>query len=58
MEPAENGERFANDYDNILYEKTQFTVLKSGKFDFTIQFPTLKDARRVSDHVPVYVNIE
>jgi len=54
MEPK-GTEKFANDYDNFLVEKAQIKILKSGRIDFTKNFPTLKEARKVSDHLPVYL---
>jgi deoxyribonuclease-1-like protein len=58
MEPNEEGERFAHEYDNLFYEKSSFKILKSGRIDFTKRFETLKDARKVSDHVPVFVELK
>jgi len=52
-----NGEKFANEYDNIFVDRTQIKVQKSGRIDFTSSFPSLKEARKISDHVPVYAEI-
>jgi endonuclease/exonuclease/phosphatase family metal-dependent hydrolase len=54
IEPK-GSEKFANDYDNFLVEKAKIKVLKAGRIDFTTNFPTLKDARKVSDHLPVFL---
>lgn len=54
MEEQE-GEKFAHEYDNFIFEKDEFEVLKSGRIDFTSHFPNLQEARKVSDHLPVYI---
>jgi endonuclease/exonuclease/phosphatase family metal-dependent hydrolase len=54
MEPK-GSEKFANDYDNFLVEKAQIKILRAGRIDFTNNFPTLKEARKVSDHLPVFL---
>lgn len=51
-------EKFANEYDNVFYDSAKFKILKSGILDFTDKFPNLKEARKISDHVPVYVEVE
>ncbi len=52
-----NGETLANAYDNFIYEKKSFSVIKSGKIDFTRKFKTLKEAREMSDHLPIFIEI-
>ena len=54
MEEQE-GVKFAHEYDNFIFEKDEFTILKSGRIDFTSHFINLKEARKVSDHLPVYI---
>lgn len=56
MKPKK-GEKFAHDYDNIFYEKSDMICLHSGIMDFTNSFQTLKEARAISDHLPVYMNL-
>jgi deoxyribonuclease-1-like protein len=51
----QNGEKFAHEYDNFIFEKEAITVLKSGRIDFTSNFKNLQEARKVSDHLPVYI---
>lgn len=48
-------EKFAHEYDNFIIEKAEFTILASGRIDFTAHFPNLQEARKISDHLPVYV---
>jgi endonuclease/exonuclease/phosphatase family metal-dependent hydrolase len=48
---------FANEYDNIFYESTPLRVRQSGIMDFTRRFETLRAARRISDHVPLYADV-
>ena len=57
MEPK-GQEKFANAYDNFLYEKGRFDLLEAGRLDFTVYFSTLQEARKVSDHLPIYVLIK
>jgi len=40
--------------DNMFYNKSKITFLQSGVIHFYKIFPTLKAARCISDHVPVY----
>ncbi len=46
----------ASEYDNIFF-KSSFQVLKAGIVHFYRDFNTLKEARRISDHVPVYLQL-
>lgn len=50
----DEGNRLANPYDNILYDARRLRPLAAGAVDFTEVFPTLRDARALSDHLPVY----
>jgi deoxyribonuclease-1-like protein len=56
MEPAENGECLASEYDNLFYQPARVKVLKSGVLPFHKQFPSLRDARKLSDHLPVFAD--
>jgi len=47
----------ANEYDNIFYETTPFQTTRGGVLDFTPQFSSLKEARSLSDHLPVYADM-
>lgn len=48
----------ANEYDNIFVETGPLRSLRAGTRDFTDRFPSLKEARSLSDHVPVYAEVE
>lgn len=52
-----NGQTLANAYDNFFYEKKHINIIQSGKIDFTRKFNSLKEARLMSDHLPVYIEI-
>lgn len=48
----------ASEYDNIFYETVPLRNIRGGVLDFTPRFPTLKDARSLSDHLPVYADMQ
>lgn len=48
---------FANEYDNMFYETSPLRVRQSGVMDFTQRFETLRSARAISDHVPLYADV-
>lgn len=52
-----DGRHLANEYDNIFYEPGELRPARSGVIDFTTGFPTLKEARTISDHLPVYMEV-
>ena len=47
----------ANEYDNIFYESPPFQTMQGGVLDFTPRFSSLKEARSLSDHLPVYADV-
>ncbi len=51
------GEKFANEYDNIFIDLSRIKITNSGRIDFTVFFQNLKEARKISDHTPVYADI-
>jgi endonuclease/exonuclease/phosphatase family metal-dependent hydrolase len=51
-------ESLASEYDNVFYDTTKVQVIKPGVIHFYKSFPTLKDARKISDHLPVYCEIK
>jgi endonuclease/exonuclease/phosphatase family metal-dependent hydrolase len=53
-----NGEHLASELDNIFYSQAAFKLLKSGIVATYKQFPELKKAREISDHVPIYVRLK
>ena len=47
-------ECLASEYDNIFYNSSKVNVLKSGVLHFYTNFNSLKEARRISDHIPIW----
>ena len=50
-----NDDCLASEYDNIFCNRSQIRVLNSGVLHFYKSFTTLKEAIKVSDHLPVYM---
>ena len=50
-----SGERRASAYDNVFYEPAELRPTAARALDFSDRFPTLREARNVSDHLPVLV---
>jgi deoxyribonuclease-1-like protein len=50
-----NGENLASEFDNIFYQPVRNKIEKSGILLFYESFPSLQLARRISDHVPVFI---
>ena len=50
-----NNDCLASEYDNIFCNRSQIKVLNSGVVHFYKSFSTLKEAIKVSDHLPVYM---
>ncbi|MFD0976545.1 endonuclease/exonuclease/phosphatase family protein [Salinimicrobium gaetbulicola] len=48
----------ASEYDNIFVESEKVQLLKSGVVHFYESFPDLKAARKISDHIPVWAEID
>jgi len=57
-ELAEDGSYLYQRYDNILYQKTSLTPKEAGIIDFVPQYQTLKEARMLSDHLPIWVRFQ
>ena len=53
MKINEKGEHLANEYDNILYESDVIVLDNSSVNDFSTEFGDIKEARKISDHIPV-----
>ncbi len=49
------GEHLANAYDNVFYEPAELTALRAEVLDFSDRFSSLREARAISDHLPVRV---
>ena len=58
MKLNEKGEHLASEYDNILYESDEIEIEETGVNDFSLKFSTLKEARMISDHIPVWGNFK
>ena len=48
----------ASEYDNIFYKNDKIKLIKSGVIHFYTSFETLKEARKISDHLPVFCEFE
>jgi len=44
----------ASEYDNMFYFSKKVKVEKAGVENFHTQFVSLKEARKISDHIPIY----
>lgn len=49
--------KLAQEYDNIFFDKKYFYLWNSGVIHFYQDFSTLKQARKISDHIPVWIEI-
>jgi hypothetical protein len=49
-----NGDCLASEFDNFFYNPLQFKCIKAGIVPFFITFNEVKDAKSISDHLPVY----
>lgn len=50
-----NDDCLASEYDNIFCNRSKIRVINSGVTHFYKSFPTLKEAIKISDHLPVYM---
>lgn len=53
-----NNDCLASEYDNFFYNPTKTVFLKSGIIHFYKSFSTIVKARRISDHVPIYLTFK
>lgn len=51
------GDCLASEYDNFFMQQQNWKVVKAGIYPFHEQFSSTKEARFISDHVPVYLNM-
>jgi hypothetical protein len=49
-----NNECLASEFDNLFYITEKVRFIDSGVIRFYISFISLKDARTVSDHIPIW----
>lgn len=50
-----NGDCLASAYDNFFYNQSKINCINAGIIPFYTAFDDLKEARKVSDHVPVFL---
>lgn len=53
-----NNDCLASEYDNMFFSRQQFSVKKCGIVHFYTRFQDFRLARLISDHVPVFAEIE
>lgn len=49
-----NNQCLASEFDNIFYNSSKIKFINSGVISFYKYFATLKDARHISDHIPIW----
>jgi endonuclease/exonuclease/phosphatase family metal-dependent hydrolase len=54
---CKNGQCLASEFDNIYFQKTKIKKLDSGVILFYKNFPSLKQARTISDHCPIWLKL-
>ena len=53
-----NGDCLASEYDNFFYDRLRFKCIKAGIMPFFTKFKEIGDAKKISDHLPVYFQFE
>lgn len=53
-----DGNHLASEYDNIFYPTHLLQKVSAGVDDFSRKFPTLTEARGISDHLPLWLTIQ
>ncbi|EIA10504.1 endonuclease/exonuclease/phosphatase family protein [Flavobacterium frigoris] len=51
---CKNNKCLSSEFDNIYYKTAKTKKLKSGIISFYKNFSTLKEARKISDHIPIW----
>lgn len=51
---CKNNNCLASEFDNIFYKKEALDYINSGIIPFYESFPTLQEARKISDHIPIW----
>lgn len=51
---CKNDNCLASEFDNIFYKTSTLNYINSGIIEFHKSFSTMKEARRISDHVPIW----
>lgn len=50
-----NGECLASEFDNLFYNSSKIKIVNSGVILFYENFNSLQEARKISDHIPIWV---
>ena len=53
-----NEDCLASAYDHIFYKPSEITVLSKGVVHFYQKYNDLKEAQKLSDHIPIYIQIK
>ncbi len=53
-----NDDCLASEFDNFFFDRGKIKLIEAGILHFYQGFPTMRDAREVSDHVPVKLTFE
>lgn len=53
-----NNDCLASEYDNLFYDSRKFNVKQKGIVPFYTSFSSVKEARKISDHVPIWCILE
>jgi hypothetical protein len=53
-----NNDCLASEYDNIFYKLSKIKIGKSGIVPFYKSFKSLKEARKISDHIPIWCTFQ
>ena len=53
-----NNDCLASEYDNIFYKTSNLKVIKSGIVPFYTSFKSVKEARKISDHIPIWCTFQ
>ncbi len=52
-----HGDCLASEYDNAFYDSSKATLINSGIIPFYLNFDNIKAAKKVSDHVPIFLEL-
>ncbi|MFV8372362.1 endonuclease/exonuclease/phosphatase family protein [Flavobacterium sp. LB2P74] len=51
---CKNGKCLASEFDNMYYKTSKISSINSGIISFHKNFNSLKEARKISDHIPIW----
>jgi endonuclease/exonuclease/phosphatase family metal-dependent hydrolase len=52
---CKNGDCLASEFDTMFYNSTKISSLRAGVIPFYKNFNSLKEARTISDHIPIWL---